>query len=106
MRAESARRVVSITDPQIRFAIANRRLIRFKYGSSTRIAEPHDYGVQQGVVRLLVFQRKAAAFLRGWRMLEVGKISELQVLDDTFAGSRCASHTHHFEWDELFARVN
>ena len=98
--------VISITDHQIRVAIAGRRLIRFTYGSASRVAEPHDYGVQHGVVRLLVYQLRSTPFARGWRMLEVSKISGLQVLDDTFAGSRGRSHTHHFEWDTLFLRVD
>jgi WYL domain-containing protein len=97
--------VVSIGDRHIRFAIANRRLIRFIYGSTSRVAEPHDYGIQHGRVRLLVYQRRAAPFSRGWRMLDVAKITRLEVLDETFAGSRRESHQHHFTWDQLFARV-
>ena len=97
--------VVSIADRHIRFAIANRRLIQFTYGSTSRLAEPHDYGIQRGVVRLLVYQQRATPFSRGWRLLEVAKITELEVLDVTFAGSRRDPHSHHFTWDALFARV-
>ena len=97
--------VVSIADHQLRVAIADRRLIRFTYGSASRVAEPHDYGVQHGVVRVLVYQLRSAPFARGWRLLDVSKISELAVLDETFAGSRGGRHRHHFEWDALFARV-
>ena len=97
--------VVSLADRQIRVAIAGKRLIRFTYGSLSRVAEPHDYGVQHGVVRLLVYQRRAVPFSRGWRMLDVSKITRLEVLDETFEGTRGDSHTHHFQWDAVFARV-
>ena len=105
MAASESGRVVSIADRQIRAAIAGRRLIRFTYGSASRVAEPHDYGVQHGATRLLVYQLRSMPFSRGWRMLDVSKISGLVVLEETFAGSRRASHSHHFEWDALFARV-
>jgi WYL domain len=105
MAAGDSAHVVSIADRQIRFAIANRRLIRFTYGSASRLAEPHDYGVQRGVVRLLVYQQRAMPFSRGWRLLEVANITTLEVLDETFAGSRRETHSHHFTWDELFARA-
>ncbi len=105
MAAGGSGHVVSIADHQIRMAIAGRRLIRFTYGSASRVAEPHDYGVQHGVTRLLVYQLRSMPFSRGWRMLDVAKISGLAVLEETFGGSRGASHSHHFEWDTLFARV-
>jgi hypothetical protein len=97
--------VISMTDHQIRVAIAGRRLIRFTYGSASRLAEPHDYGVQHGVVRLLVYQLRSMPFSRGWRLLDVSKISELAVLDDTFAGSRGSGHADHNAWETLFMRV-
>ena len=97
--------VVSLADRQIRVAIAGKRLIRFTYGSLSRVAEPHDYGIQHGVARLLVYQRRAVPFSRGWRMLDVSKITRLEILDETFEGTRRESHTHHFQWDIVFARV-
>ena len=105
MATEHSGHVVLLIDRQIRTAIARRHLIRFKYGSSVRVAEPHDYGIQHGCVRLLVYQRRAMPFSRGWRMLDVAKLTQLEVLDETFAGSRRAAHSHHFAWDTLFARV-
>jgi hypothetical protein len=105
MAAGDRAQVVSIADRQIRLAITNKRLIRFTYGLASRVAEPHDYGVQHGAVRLLVYQRRATPFSRGWRMLDVTKITKLEVLDETFAGSRREEHSHHFKWDTLFARV-
>jgi hypothetical protein len=99
-------------DEQLRFAIARKQLIEFKYNGRTRIAEPHDFGVKNGTRKLLVYQLRAAGAATrdrkpewGWRLLEVSEIEECSVLDQTFAGSRGRSSQHHMVWDELFIRV-
>ena len=71
-------------DAQLKAAIANKRLIRFSYNNQEpRVAEPHDYGLQNGIDQLLVYQRKkAATYLTGWRSLEVSKIENLVVLEE------------------------
>jgi hypothetical protein len=96
-------------DERLRFAIANRRLMQVTYHGRPRVGEPHDYG-RQGTPRLLFYQLREAggaggARPSGWRLLEVSKIEDGQVLDDTFRGSRGPSHRQHLIWDELFARV-
>ena len=101
----SAQRVVSLIDHQLRTAIASRRLLQFTYRSITRVAEPHDYGVQHGARRLLVYQIRSTPFSRGWRLLDVDRIENLVVLERTFAGTRREAHQHHYHWDEVFARV-
>lgn len=97
-------------DERIRFAIANRRLVDVRYGGTMRVAEPHDYGVQNGRERLLVFQLRAPArpghTPTGWRLLDLVKIQELAVRADTFPGSRGQSHPAHYEWEEVYARVS
>lgn len=99
-----------ILDRQLRFAIANKRLIRFTYDGVARIAEPHDYGVREGIARLLAYQRQKGARrdqrVRGWRWLEVPKIQECVVLDDEFRGTRENAGQHHHHWDVLYARVD
>lgn len=96
-------------DARIRYAIANRRLVELRYSGTTRVAEPHDYGVQHGRERLLVFQRRGPArpghSAIGWRLLDVEKVEALTVLDDGFAGSRGESHSAHHEWEIVYARV-
>jgi hypothetical protein len=98
--------VVVLIDHQLRHAIAEKRLIELTYLHMWRVAEPHDYGIQHGVVRLLVYQVRSRPFQQGWRMLDVAKIEQLKVLDKHFGGSRREGHTHHFQWDTLFARVD
>ena len=98
--------IVVLIDHQLRTAIAQKRLIDFTYQGMRRIAEPHDYGIQQGGVHLLVYQVWSVPFQRGWRLLDVGQIEQLNVLDREFRGTRREGHTHHYQWDTLFARVD
>ena len=94
-------------DQRLRFAIANKRLVRFTYKARSRVVEPHDYGIQGGIAKLLAYQVRGESTtpLPGWRLLDVSKIEGLVVLPDDFRGSRGESHRHHKEWDKLFARV-
>jgi hypothetical protein len=68
--------VVQQLDRALRTAIANRRLLGFEYKGSERIAEPHDYGIQNGEVRLLRWQvgGKSKGPLPGWRLVDVDGI--------------------------------
>jgi len=97
-------------ESRIRFAIAHRRLIQVGYKGVLRMAEPHDYGSQKGVDRLLVFQLSGPARTNqgetGWRLLDVPKIESLDVLDGTFRGSRGSSQQHHHAWDVVYERVS
>jgi hypothetical protein len=97
-------------DSQLRFAIANKRLIRFTYESAVRVAEPHDYGVRDGALKLLAFQREKAGRkdhdVRGWRWLDISKIEGRMVLDDSFKGRRETTGQHHHHWDVLYARAD
>jgi hypothetical protein len=96
-------------DDQLRFAIAKKRLIQLSYEGSRRLGEPHDYGVQKGITRVLVYQlRKSAGSPRdavGWRLLETVKISDCVVLEQEFPGTRARSDQRHHAWDVLYARV-
>lgn len=97
-------------DQNIREAIASRRLVRVRYHGKSRIVEPHDYGMRDGSVRLLVYQRSAAGeppapTAIGWRDLFVEQIEELAGLDERFAGSRGGDHVRHIRWDVVYARV-
>jgi WYL domain-containing protein len=96
-------------DSQLRFAIANKRLIRFTYESVVRIAEPHDYGVRDGAARLLAFQRQKAGrkhhHVRGWRLLDISRIEDCIVLEESFRGTRANAGQQHYHWDVLYARV-
>lgn len=94
-------------DRDLRFAIANRRLLQLTYNSQLRIVEPHDYGRRRGGLRLLAYQLRGASTRSTpeWRDFDVAKIEAWTVLDEAFAGSRGGAHQRHKDWDEVFARV-
>lgn len=89
-------------------AIKLRQQVRFTYSDRPRIAEPHDYGIQNGQARLLAYQtggESSAGRLPAWRWFDVSKISDFEVLDQTFPGNRPAPSGRHHHWDTLFIRV-
>jgi WYL domain len=94
-------------DQLLREAIRTRRLIRFRYKDQERIAEPHDYGIQNGIVRLFCYQVAgySSGRLPGWRLVNVSEMRDCKILEKKFAGNReTPSGTHH-KWDEVFIRV-
>jgi hypothetical protein len=93
-------------DKMLKMAIENKHLIRFLYKNNERIVEPHDYGIQNGVVRLFCWQvgGKSSNRIPGWRMIDVAGMQNCEALDKHFAGSREAPGKHH-RWDEIFIRV-
>ncbi len=93
-------------DQLLREAIENKRLIRFVYKNNERIVEPHDYGIQNGIVRLFCWQvgGKSSSRIPGWRMIDVDGMLNCELLDKHFAGNREVQGKHH-RWDEVFIRV-
>jgi hypothetical protein len=93
-------------DQLLRSAIAGKRLVAFVLGGCRRIAEPHDYGIYRGERRLFFYQVGGESRSRpatGWRWAILSKVSGLEVLDETFAGSRPAPTGQHVQWDALIA---
>jgi hypothetical protein len=93
-------------DHIIRNAIRTKHLMRFRYKGRQRIAEPHDYGIQNGIVRLFCYQVGGQSRNRipGWRLIDVAAMQDCEILEKTFAGNREVSGKHH-RWDEVFIRV-
>lgn len=90
-------------------AIHERRLLRFRYHDKVRIVEPQDYGIQKGTTYLFTYQtagESGSSPLPDWRKFAVLSISGLELLDETFPGSRSVPSQRHQEWDVLFARVD
>lgn len=91
------------------FAIQNKRLIEFEYQGKSRTAEPHDYGIIDGVRKLLVYQLRGeskSGSLPDWRLVEVPHIKKLRVSDEQFRGGRSVPYGKHKKWDELYIRVS
>lgn len=95
-------------DRALRAAIERRRLVSLSYQGRPRKAEPHDYGINKGKVRLFCYQvggESRSGTLPSWRLLEVPDILGLEITDESFPGPRAVSGSH-IEWDELFASVS
>lgn len=88
-------------------AIKQRRLIRFVYKNKERIVEPHDFGMHNGLAKLLAYQvgGSSTGKLPNWRWMEVHSISDVRLLNHTFPGGRPISSGKHHNWDKLFIRV-
>ena len=93
--------------PVILAAIEQRHLLRFRYKNRERILEPHDYGIQNGTIKLFGFQvgGSSSQKLPNWRWAEQDLISELEMLDRKFPGGRPSPSGRHHKWDKLFIRV-
>src|SRR5579864_276926 len=90
-------------------AIHERRLLRFSYHDKIRIVEPHDYGIQKGIVSLFTYQtagESSSSHLPDWRKFAVRTMSSLELLNEAFPGSRSVPAQRHQAWDVLFARVD
>jgi hypothetical protein len=94
-------------NPQLWKAIDETRLIRLFYKSRERIVEPHDYGIHNGIVKLLAYQVDGSSShkLPDWRWMEEDLISDIQILNRTFPGGRPTPTGKHHKWDKLFIRV-
>ncbi len=102
---------MTVPDPKVHEiilkAIDEIRLLRFVFRGKQRIVEPHDYGIFQGRIRLFSYQigGESTEPLPNWRWMDVPQISDVQILDQTFGGSRGDSTQKHHKWDRIFARV-
>jgi len=104
---ESQTAIDAALDKVLRKAIRTKHLLRFRYKRQERIVEPHDYGVQNGIVRLFGWQvgGGSSGHVPGWRMFDVEGIRNCEMPDKCFAGNREAPTGKHHRWDEIFTRV-
>jgi predicted DNA-binding transcriptional regulator YafY len=104
---ESQAAIDAALDQLLRKAIQTKHLVRFRYKRQERIVEPHDYGIQNGIVRLFSWQvgGRSSGRIPGWRMFDVEGIQNCEMLDKRFAGNRDVPTGKHHRWDEIFIRV-
>ena len=89
-------------------AIRSKKMIEFNYSGHHRVAEPHVYGRHGGKEQLLVYQvggSSSSGGLPEWRRVDVPRISDLVVSDQTFPGSRPTQSGEHTNWDQTYAIV-
>jgi hypothetical protein len=96
-------------DRLLRFAISERRLVTFTLHGLPRRAEPHDYGIIDGVPKLFFYQvggRSRSGQPIGWRWATVSDMADATILQATFRGTRPAPSGRHVKWDVLLATVS
>lgn len=96
-------------DRLLRFAISERRIVTFRLHGLPRRAEPHDYGIIDGVPKLFFYQvggRSRSGPPIGWRWAILSDIADVTILQATFSGTRPAPSGRHVKWDVLFATVS
>jgi hypothetical protein len=73
-------------------AIKERRLLKLTYDGILRIVEPHAYGATKtGYEKLTCYQVQglhSSATPHEWDYLDVSKITNLVLLEDSFSGTR------------------
>jgi len=90
----------------IKTAILNKNLLSFIYDGKLREGEPHIWGMSGGKEYLLFYQLSGGSNSKNpypWRMCELDKIENLQILNQKFAGSRGDGSNTKFT--EIFAVV-
>jgi len=88
-------------------AIHEKKIIAFSYQEKHRVAEPHIYGIKNGIKKILCFQIRGHSSndnLPDWRMFDVNKIIGLRILDESFPGPRPSGR--HSSFDRIIAIVN
>jgi hypothetical protein len=95
-------------DELIRQAIAERRIVAYRYNGQRRYGEPHLYGVMDGQPKLLVYQTGGTSFsgpYPNWRRLDLAGISRFTITGRSFEHPRLNSSAEHPEWTEIWAIV-
>ena len=80
-----------IMETKIIEAIRNQNLLEFYYDGEIRIVEPHCYGITtKGNEGLRAFQvgGYSSSGKMGWKMYDLGKAEDIEVLDETFDSPR------------------
>jgi predicted DNA-binding transcriptional regulator YafY len=89
-------------------AITNKQLIEFYYRDLRRIAEPHVYGVTNGVWQILSYQtggQSSNGGLPDWRRFDLDLMSRLAILAQIFPGPRPIPSGKHSSRDSRVAIV-
>jgi hypothetical protein len=94
-------------DELIRQAIAERRIVAFRYRGHRRIGEPHLYGLANGKPQVLVYftgGTTMAGSYPTWRRCDLDFVARLTVTTRSFQGVR-VNRANQPDWDEIWAIV-
>jgi hypothetical protein len=95
-------------DELIRQAIAERRLVAYRYNGQRRVGEPHLYGLRNGQPTLLVYQTEGTSFAGpypNWRNCALSGLTRMTITGRSFQHPRLSSTDSHREWSEIWAIV-
>lgn len=85
-------RHAKLAQPLIAEAIATQHLLQLDYAGSTRIVEPHIYGLDaQGREVLSAYQVTGGSIsgeTTGWKTFEIAKVTDVEVLAAHFSRPR------------------
>ncbi len=92
---------------QIRRAINEKRVVTFSYSNLARTCEVHVLGIANGREQILCWQISGGS--RGgnpshWRRFDISGITNFQITEETFPGSRPVPHPYS-RWDEVLMSV-
>lgn len=89
-------------------AVRNQNLIEFYYEGGIRIVEPHCYGITTaGNEGLRAFQVDgySSSGKMGWKMFDLGKADDLEILDETFDTPRNGYKSGDKGMDRIFEEL-
>lgn len=90
-------------------AIENRQLVTFVYGGYNRGVEPFTLGrLRNGTMSLSGYQitgRSRSGGIPDWRLFDVAKMSQLEVHEETFVGSRPGYNPRDKRMSRIIATV-
>ena len=95
-------------DELIRQAIAERRIVGFRYNGQRRVGEPHLFGQSNGRPHVLVYQTGGTSFAGpypSWRRCDLKGITRFGLTTRTFGYARLNPSGDYSEWDEVWAMV-
>lgn len=91
-------------------AIRDRKLLQLNYDGGYRVVEPHAYGHNQkqhhDLLRVYQVSGSSKSFeFVGWKLFECGELVSVQILDQTFAGSRAGYKRGDKAMDSIYAQL-
>ena len=89
-------------------AIENKNLVEFNYDGELRVVEPHCYGLStkgNEVLRAYQVDGYSSSGNMGWKMYDIGKADNINVLEDTFDKSRSGYQKGDKGMDEIYAEL-
>lgn len=96
-------------DEQIRQAIAERRVVGFRYNGQRRMGELHLYGKSRGQPTVLLYMT-GGSFMGGpyptWRRCDISAITRFGISTVTFSQPRVTREAMQAEWDEIWEIVS